>query len=320
MSTPQLITLGEMKTVLPEIDLLEEMRSGFIAYSNGECVIPPVGELILNDPAPGEVHIKYGYVRGGDRYVIKIASGFPMNRELGIHTSNGMMILFNQRTGELEALLHDEGFLTDVRTAAAGALASRTMAPSSVTRIGIIGTGVQARMQLQQVTSALDCVQASVWGRNLEQVSNFVREFNDSGIEVEAAPDVRELLQSCEVVITCTSASEPLVLSEWVRPGTHITAVGSDTPEKQELDAALLGKADRVIVDSLDQGRLRGEVAHALRAGVLEERDVTELGTVLGDPSQGRSSDDQITVADLTGVAVQDLRIAEAVARLLERS
>jgi ornithine cyclodeaminase len=320
MSTPQLITLGEMKTVLPEIDLLEEMRSGFIAYSNGECVIPPVGELILNDPAPGEVHIKYGYVRGGDRYVIKIASGFPMNRELGIHTSNGMMILFNQRTGELEALLHDEGFLTDVRTAAAGALASCTMAPSSVTRIGIIGTGVQARMQLQQVTSALDCVQASVWGRNLEQVSNFVREFNDSGIEVEAAPDVRELLQSCEVVITCTSASEPLVLSEWVRPGTHITAVGSDTPEKQELDAALLGKADRVIVDSLDQGRLRGEVAHALRAGVLEERDVTELGTVLGDPSQGRSSDDQITVADLTGVAVQDLRIAEAVARLLERS
>jgi ornithine cyclodeaminase len=309
-----------MKTVLPEIDLLEEMRSGFIAYSNGECVIPPVGELILNDPAPGEVHIKYGYVRGGDRYVIKIASGFPMNRELGIHTSNGMMILFNQRTGELEALLHDEGFLTDVRTAAAGALASCTMAPSSVTRIGIIGTGVQARMQLQQVTSALDCVQASVWGRNLEQVSNFVREFNDSGIEVEAAPDVRELLQSCEVVITCTSASEPLVLSEWVRPGTHITAVGSDTPEKQELDAALLGKADRVIVDSLDQGRLRGEVAHALRAGVLEERDVTELGTVLGDPSQGRSSDDQITVADLTGVAVQDLRIAEAVARLLERS
>jgi ornithine cyclodeaminase len=320
MSTPQLITLGEMKTVLPEIDLLEEMRSGFIAYSNGECVIPPVGELILNYPAPGEVHIKYGYVRGGDRYVIKIASGFPMNRELGIHTSNGMMILFNQRTGELEALLHDEGFLTDVRTAAAGALASCTMAPSSVTRIGIIGTGVQARMQLQQVTSALDCVQASVWGRNLEQVSNFVREFNDSGIEVEAAPDVRELLQSCEVVITCTSASEPLVLSEWVRPGTHITAVGSDTPEKQELDAALLGKADRVIVDSLDQGRLRGEVAHALRAGVLEERDVTELGTVLGDPSQGRSSDDQITVADLTGVAVQDLRIAEAVARLLERS
>jgi ornithine cyclodeaminase len=320
MSTPQLITLGEMKTVLPEIDLLEEMRSGFIAYSNGECVIPPVGELILNDPAPGEVHIKYGYVRGGDRYVIKIASGFPMNRELGIHTSNGMMILFNQRTGELEALLHDEGFLTDVRTAAAGALASCTMAPSSVTRIGIIGTGVQARMQLQQVTSALDCVQASVWGRNLEQVSNFVREFNDSGIEVEAAPDVRELLQSCEVVITCTSASQPLVLSEWVRPGTHITAVGSDTPEKQELDAALLGKADRVIVDSLDQGRLRGEVAHALRAGVLEERDVTELGTVLGDPSQGRSSDDQITVADLTGVAVQDLRIAEAVARLLERS
>lgn len=320
MSTARLVTLDEIKAVLPEVDLIDDMKRGFIAYSNGQCVIPPVGELILDDPAPGEVHIKYGFIRGGDRYVIKIASGFPMNRELGIHTSNGMMILFNQRTGEVETFLHDEGHLTDVRTAAAGALASCTMAPSTVTRIGIIGTGVQARMQLQQAVGVLDCTQASVWGRDIDHVSNFISDFTDSGIDVSPEPDVRGILESCEVVITCTAASEPLVRSEWVRPGTHITAVGSDTPEKQELDADLLGRADLVVVDSLDQGRLRGEVARALKAGVLEETQVTELGLVLGGSSMGRVSDDQVTIADLTGVAVQDLMIAESVARLLERT
>ena len=318
MSTVRMITRDQIDDVLPGIDLLEEMKRGFIAYSNGECVIPPVGELILDDPAPGEVHIKYGYVRGGDHYVVKIASGFPGNRDLGIGTSNGMMILFDQRTGEVAALLLDEGYLTDVRTAAAGALASSAMAPSSVDRIGIIGTGVQARMQLEQASRAVGCGQASVWGRNPDHVDRFIADFEDSDLTVESASDVRSMLESCGVVITCTSSADPLVISDWVRPGTHITAVGSDTPEKQELDAALLGRADHVIVDSMDQGRLRGEVAHALRGGVIQECDVTELGAVLNDPSRGRRSDDEITIADLTGVAVQDLRIAESVARALD--
>ena len=311
------IGLPEIKSVMSDIDLLEEMKSGFLAYSRGECVIPPVGELILDDPAPGEVHIKYGYIRGGDRYVIKIASGFPLNRELGIQSGNGMMLLFNQRTGELDTILHDEAYLTDVRTAAAGALASRTLAPSEVDVLGIVGTGVQAALQLEHASRALGCTNALVWGRTPERVDLFREQFAGRGVDVEAAADVPSLADSCRVIITCTSATEPLIEADWVRPGTHITAVGSDTPEKQELDASLLARADRVVVDSLEQGRLRGEVARALSSGAINETGIIELGALLGDPTLGRMTDEEITVADLTGVAVQDLKIAEAVLQAL---
>ena len=320
MSMPRTATLEEIKAALPKIDLLAEMESAFLSYSRGECVIPPVGELILDEEYPGEVHIKYGYARGGAHYVVKIASGFPLNKELGLPTGNGLMLLFDVRTGELSSILLDECFLTEARTAAAGALASRTLAPSAVERIGIIGTGMQAHMQLEYGAKALACTKAVVWGRTPEHVNQFKDDFAQSQVSVESAKDIREVTESCQVIVMCTPATEPLLQTDWVRPGTHITAMGSDTPEKQELDTALLGRADRVVVDSLDQGRIRGEVAQALRAGTITENDVVELGAVLDDPAQGRSSDDEITVADLTGVAIQDLRIAEAVTRCLGNS
>lgn len=317
MSMPRIATLDEIKSVLPKIDLLSEMESAFIAYSRGDCVIPPVGELIIDEKPPGEVHIKYGYARGGGHYVVKIASGFPMNRDINLPTGNGLMLLFDLRTGELSSVLLDECFLTEARTAAAGALASRALAPSTVERIGIIGTGMQAHLQLEYGARALACTEAMVWGRTPDHVARFEADFSQSELSVRAAKDVQELVQTCQVIVTCTPATEPLFQADWIGPGTQITAIGSDTPEKQELDVALLARADRVVVDSLDQGRVRGEVAQGLRAGVITESDVIELGAVLDDPGKGRTSDEEITIADLSGVAIQDLQIAEAVTRCL---
>jgi ornithine cyclodeaminase len=157
------LSLKEIKAALPSVDLMAEIEQGFVAYSQGRAVVPPIGELIMQDP-PGEVHIKYGYITGDDYYVIKIASGFFQNPKLDLPSSNGLMLVFSQKTGTLEAVLLDEAHLTDIRTAVAGAIAAKYLAPSIIDRIGIVGTGVQARLQLEYLAPVTDCRDVLVWG------------------------------------------------------------------------------------------------------------------------------------------------------------
>ena len=316
MNPPVSINLDQIRSVLGEIDLLEIMSEAFIAYSEGRSVIPPVGELIIDGPPPGEVHIKYGYIKGGRHYVVKIASGFPCNRESELPPGNGLMLLFDVKTGALTSIIHDEAHLTDVRTAAAGALAGRTLSPAGVDTVGILGTGVQARLQMVFALQHLGCRNALVWGRNQDHVDQMVSEARDLGHSVDSVSSVGEIADRCRLLVSCTSSRSPLLSMDHVRPGTHITAVGSDTPDKQELCSSILAAAGTVVVDSIDQSRFRGEVSQSVRAGALGMEDVVEIGAVLVDPSLGRTSDEEITVADLTGVAVQDLKIAEAVTGL----
>jgi len=303
---------AQIEPALSGVDLQAEMALGFQAYSAGECVVPPVGELLLEETR-GEVHIKYGYVRGGEHYVIKIASGFPGNPALGLPVGDGLMLLFSQETGSLSRVLLDEGHLTDERTAAAGALASRTLAPPLVKRIGILGTGVQARLQAKHHDKVFPDAELLIWGRDSEKSAACAADLTGEGLRAASAGAVEELCRECEVIVTTTAAKESILSSSWVQPGTHVTAVGSDTPEKQEVDTALLSRADRVACDSLEQCRLRGEISQALRAGVIGEESVVELGAILSGDAAGRGSAEEVTFCDLTGVAVQDLRIAEAV-------
>jgi len=303
---------SRIEPALVDVDLLEEMAQGFQAYSAGKCVVPPVGELLLEEPR-GEVHIKYGYVRGGEHYVVKIASGFPGNPALGLPVGDGLMLLFRQDTGQLARVLLDEGHLTDERTAAAGALASKTLAPPDVRRIGILGTGVQARLQASHHARVFPNAEFLVWGRDADKRAACAADLSDIGLLAAPADDPELICGECTVIVATTSATTPVLRSDWVQLGTHITAVGSDTPEKQELETDLLARADRVVCDSLEQCRLRGEVAQALRAGALDEGAVVELGAVLSGAAPGRGATEEVSVCDLTGVAVQDLRIAEAV-------
>lgn len=305
---------AEIVAAVAGLDLQRLIEAAFVAYSRGEAVLAPVSELLFHDP-PGDVHIKAGYVTGGDHFVVKIASGFYRNPELGLPSSQGLMLLFDRRTGQPVALLNDEGYLTDVRTAVAGQIAAAHLAPSSLERIGILGTGAQARLQLRYLQTATPCRDVLVWGRRDEALQRYRAEMTALGFTVATTRDAREVAQTCNLIVTTTPSTEPLLYAADVRAGTHITAVGSDTAEKCELEPALLARADRVVVDSLRQGRERGEVSQALRRGVITEADVVELGDVLQEGRLGRSSDDQITVADLTGLAVQDVAIAEAVWR-----
>lgn len=304
------ITLTQIKAVLPSLDLIPAIEEGFARYSAGRAVVPPVGELLLDK---GEVHIKYGYLKGDDYYVIKIASGFYDNPSIGLPSGNGLMLLFSQETGELVSVLLDEACLTDTRTAVAGAIAAKHLAPSQVGCIGIVGAGTQGRMQLEHLKTVTDCRQVLVWGLDEGELARYRADMQAQNFQVETTRDAAEILGRCNLVVTATPATSPLLHAADLRPGTHITAMGSDTPEKQELEAAILGRADLVVADSISQCLLRGEIHHALREGQITQGDLVELGDLIAGKKAGRVSDEQITVADLTGVAVQDIQIAKAV-------
>jgi ornithine cyclodeaminase len=313
---PEVVALPQIREALRTIDPLPLIEHGFVAYSRGEVVVPPVGELVFDDP-PGDVHIKYGYIKGDEVYVIKIASGFYDNPRLGLPSGDGMMLVFSQKTGVLEAILLDQGYLTNLRTAAAGAVAARYLAPRHIRRAGILGAGIQGRMQLEYLRRVREFHEAVVWGLHEDELEAYRRDMESEDLRIRTTLDAEEVAAGANVIVTCTPSTKPLLRVEWIRPGTHITAVGSDTAEKQELDSAILRRADRVVVDSLSQGELRGEVFKALQAGDIERSRLVELGRVIADSSLRRASDEEITVADLTGVAVQDIQISKAVWKAL---
>ena len=308
---PKIIKKAQMLPILEKIDVISAMEEGFIAYSNGKAVVPPVGELIVEEHR-GEVHIKYGYIKSDAVYVIKIASGFYNNPQIGLPSGQGMMLVFNQKTGEPVAILLDEGYLTAIRTAAAGALAAKYFAPKKVNAIGIIGTGEQAKLQLEFLQKVRPCKKVWVWGRNPDKAEQFKANlYKDFDIQIAQTPAV--VAANSNLIVTTTPSTTALLDAKDIQLGTHITAMGSDTMHKQELDAAILQKADLVISDSLPQSKSRGEIYQACKAGLLSESKVIELGTAIQDPKLQRSNDQQISIVDLTGVAVQDIKIAKAV-------
>ena len=306
----RVLTRDVIEQALTGIDLLPLMEAGFAAYSEGRCNIPPVGELMLEK---GEVHIKYGCITGGRFYVVKVASGFYGNPALGLASSNGLMLVFDQATGALETVLLDEGMLTDVRTAVAGAVAARYLAPRHVEHIGVIGTGMQARLQMQYLMPIVPCRKLIACGRTPQHLEAYRRDMEVLGFDVQTTDDPVVVGAHCQLIVTTTPATAPLLLSEHIRPGTHISAFGSDTPHKQELASGVLGRASRIVVDSLAQCRLRGEVHQALKAGVITAERIEEIGDLILGRRPARTDDDGITVFDSTGLAVQDVQIATAV-------
>ena len=308
---PRIITLDQINSIINSIDVIAAMEAGFIQYSNGNAVVPPVGELILENP-PGEVHIKYGYIKNDDYYVIKIASGFYDNPKLGLPSGQGMMLLFSQKTGELVSVLLDEGHLTNIRTAAAGALAAKYFAPTNIDAIGVVGTGVQAKLQLLQIQENNPCKSVWLWGRNKEH-AEILKSDLDPEFDITIASSPAEVAQNANLIVTTTPSEIPLVKDDDLVPGTLIVAVGSDTQDKQELESVILKNADLVISDSIPQSKSRGEIYRAVKDGELDPEKVVELGTAIQDTSLQRTSNDQTIVVDLTGGGVQDIMIAAAV-------
>lgn len=304
------LTRSEIEALIDIPVAAAAIEAAYRAASLGKVNLPPVGHITLPDGA--DCHIKYGHMEGDTSFVIKVATGFPGNGAKGLPSGNGLVLVLSAETGAVKAMLHDEMVLTDIRTGLGGAIASRTLARTDSKIALIIGTGPQARRQIEAHAALMPQLSFRVWGRNAGKVSTLISDMAPSYI-VEAAPTLEGATLQSDIIITATGSTTPILQSGWVQPGTHITAVGADAPGKQELDVTLVARADLVVVDSTSQCFDHGEVSHAAERGLIKTNDIKEIGAVLNGAASGRTSDSQVTIADLTGVAAQDIAMANAV-------
>lgn len=290
---------------------VDAVERAFGWLAEGRVEMPPVQHIEVADHE-GDVDIKSAYVRGLDRFAVKIGAGFFRNASLGLPSSPAMMVVLSARTGFAEAVLLDNAYLTDVRTGAAGAVAARHLAPRTVRTAGVIGTGAQGRYQMIGLRTAREFVRLLAFDRDAESLDRYVREMGERlGVEVVAASGPEEVVRASQVVVTCTPSRRPYLRAEWLHPGLHITAMGADLPDKQELDAAVAARADIAACDRKTQSFTMGELRRPFETGVLSESSpVVELGEIVLGRVSGRSSEEQITLCDLTGTGVQDTAIA----------
>ncbi len=296
--------------VRPEAALVA-VRDAFVRLARGEAVLPDVIGFDIPS-AEGEVHVKGAHLLGTPFYSIKEAAGFYGNPKQGLPVGSGLILVFDAQTGFLSALLFDNAFLTELRTASAGALCADLLARRQIRKLAMIGCGSQARYQLESLLLVRRPERVDVWGRRSEAAEAYAKEMTAKhGLPVATAPSAREAVLGADLVVTVTTARAPVVESGWVAPGCHVTAVGSDGPDKIELDPALLARADKLVADRLNQCLRLGEIHHAIEGGLLTREGVyAELGEIAAGMKPGRTRDDEITVADLTGVGIQDAEVS----------
>ena len=308
----RIIDREQIAQVLDLNAALGEIERAFRLYSAGEVTMPSVGYLGFEDP-PGDCHIKAAHVHGEPIFAVKVASGFYRNPARGLPSSNGLVMVFCAETGTPLVLLDDKGLITDVRTALAGVVASSLGHPFGFGTVGIVGAGTQARLQLEYLHRLRGPVQARVWSRSTDELEPYVSELRTKGIDVEARNDLQELCAECDTLITTTPATSPLIESAWVSAGTHITAVGADAEGKQELDPALFGRARGILVDSRNQCVDHAEVCHAVKAGIVEQELLVEIGEALAGQDWQLNPKGDITIADLSGLGASDAMMARLV-------
>jgi ornithine cyclodeaminase len=305
----RVVDAGEILAALDEDAAIAAVEAGFKRYSAGQVQVSPVLHLAFAEP-PGDCHVKAAAVAGDEVFVVKLATSFYRNPELNLPSSNGFMAVLSARTGELLALLHDQGHLTDQRTAMAGAIAARAILREGSRTLGIIGAGTQARLQAKLLKRRLGLDSVLIWARNSKRATALASEVRAEAVALE------DLCARADVIVTTTPSTEPLLASVMIRPGTRIVAVGADSPGKQELDPRILARG-RVVVDSIAQCVDHGEAGWAVRGGLIDPTGLIELGTVLETPVA--FAPEEIVVADLTGVAIQDFEIAKSVWRRLAK-
>lgn len=292
-------------------EAIEIVEDGFTRLANGMATIPPIMRVDIPENK-GEVDVKTAYIRGLDSFAIKIASGFFENYRLGLPSGSGLMVIVSAKTGVPEALMLDNGYLTNVRTGAAGAIAAKYLAREKIDTAGVIGTGAQARYQMMALKLVRDFRRLMIYGIIPEEVEQYASEMAPVlGVEITKAEDAEAVVRGSDVVVTTTPSHDPYLKAQWLHPGLHITAMGADAEEKQELHADVLRHADLLACDRKSQCFRLGELHHGLEEGIIPQDDeIIELGQLSSGQKPGRRSDEEITICDLTGVGVQDTVIA----------
>ncbi|WP_018388444.1 ectoine utilization protein EutC [Ancylobacter sp. FA202] len=311
MSQMLVLTEADLRPLLRlDAHAVDCVEAAFAALATKPVAMPPILRLDIPEHR-GEVDVKTAYVPGLDGFAIKVSPGFFDNPLLGLPSLNGLMILFSTRTGLVEALLLDNGYLTDVRTAAAGAVAARHLSRPESGVVAILGAGMQARLQLEALTLVRPIREARIWARDAAKADATARDLTASlGFPVIASADPRATVGGADIVVTTTPAERPILSADWLEPGQHVTAMGADSEHKNEIDPAAFARVT-YIADRLSQTRRLGELHHAISAGLIAAAaPFAELGEVIAGTAPGRTRPDEITLADLTGTGVQDTAIA----------
>ena len=302
------------KDIIQHVDLNEDLipiiEEAFISLSKGKTVMPPIMRIDI-EKYHGESDVKAAYVEGLDSFAIKIASGFFDNPKLGLPSSNGLMVLLDSETGVIKSVLLDEGYLTDTRTAIAGAIASKYLSNQDANTVGIIGAGIQARLQLKAILLVRKINKINIWARDQVKATQFVDSLKDLNIETNISQSCKDLASFSDIIITTTPSKKPLLEFDWIKKGTHITAIGSDAEQKNELHPIMIKLCDKYIPDSQPQTTILGELNHAIKENLISPNyKFNDLGSIIIDPTLGRKNKEEITICDLTGTGVQDTAIA----------
>ncbi len=305
------MTEADLREAVPlDLAAVAVVERAFAALASGAVVMPPIMSMAI----PGghdEVDVKTAYIPGLDGFAVKVSTGFYGNANLGLPSLNGLMTVFSAKTGLVEALLLDNGYLTDLRTAAAGAVATRHLAPERVTCAGVLGTGLQARLHLRSAHLVRPFERALVWGRDPGNARGCAADLAATlGIEVRSEADPARLVAESQLVVTTTPARAPILRADWLHPGLHVTAMGSDAPEKCEVEPRALVRADLYVADRVSQCATLGKLRSAVPAWLMRAEGHAELGEIVTGARAGRTLPGQITLCDLTGTGAQDTAIA----------
>lgn len=296
---------------------LEAIEAAFAAYSTGRADLP--GVIQLNVPEErGEVHIKAGHLHGAAHWAVKVASGFPGNAARGLPVNGGIVLAFDAKTGAPSALLLDNGWITDRRTGLAGAVAAKYLARQDSAVVAMLGTGGQARHQMHCLALVRRLREIRVWGRDTARAEACAADLKLDraleGVAVHATGDAAAAVEGADIVVTATASRAPILRDAWVREGTHVTAVGSDQIDKQEVEPALVARADLLVADSRPQCLALGEIHHAVAGGLFRADAIhAELGDIVAGRHPGRRDARQITLCDLTGLGAQDVAAANVI-------
>lgn len=308
----KLLSESELRTIVRlDLDAVSCIESAFATLSGGEVVMPPILSMAIA-VHHGEVDVKTAYVPGVSSFAIKVSPGFFDNPKLGLPSTSGLMILFSAHTGVLEALLLDNGYLTDVRTAAAGAVAARYLAREDSHCACILGAGTQAKLQLKALSLVRPIRQARVWARDPAKATAAAKVMEtELDIPIRSFADAGEAVSDADIIVTTTPAEKPILQADWLQPGQHITAMGSDQDNKNEVAAECFRRLALYVADRRSQTEQLGELRSAIVAGVVDpDSRFPELGDIVAGKAGGRVQDSDITLCDLTGTGLQDTAIA----------
>ena len=312
----RILSENEIRAAVTVKDAVDAVEKAFAAMARGLARIPEVINLDIPE-VRGEIHVKGAFIQGDPYCAFKIATGFYDNPSKGLPTGSGVMIALNAENGLIEVLLQDNGYLTDLRTGAAGAVAANYLARTDVQKVAVVGAGTQARFQLRALAVVRHIPQVHVYDIERHHAERCCAELGpELRIDITPVDSAEVAVRDADLLYTLTPSREPLVKAEWLSEGIHINAVGSDGPEKQELECDVFSRAQLIFADRIAQCTRFGELHHAIDAGIIEERDITgELGEIIAGLKSGRSGAQQISVCDLTGVGIQDAAMVNLVMR-----